>query len=367
MIVPSYFSTLANSQNLQFLLDTSQQMLDAQSIWRQWLTPGLPQMSLNFDSAIGRDRIAAAASIVDSDSPAPLRSRNKLELYKGKIPAIKEKFRMNQDDMRSIEVLRALPLAGGNNEALISFLTKDLQEAAVSGDKRVDLMLLQAVSTLSIDISTTNNPDGVAYGTIDLLPQTYQKQGVPVVWTDKVNATPVDDIENFIEINLNNRGRQFGSLKMSYELWLVFKQTTQVKSMLATFYNVGKTAATFAVTINNVNEFFAANNWPPIEVIRYVTNIETDGAATFVRGFNQYALSFCPAGKLGTLFQAISMEEVHAVASKNYAKYGATLVSKWAESDPLVEYTGMEMNAFPSINIDAVFVLTTNVVQASFV
>ena len=223
MIVPSYFANLAQSQNLQLLIDSAQANLEQQSIWRKWLNEGVPQMSLNFDSAIGRERIAAAASIVDSDAPAPLRSRNKLELYKGKIPAIKEKFRMNQDDMRSLEVLRALPLAGGNNDVLINFLNKDLQEAAVSGDKRIDHMLLQAISTLTIDVTTTNNPDGVVYGTIDLLAQSYQSQGVPVVWSN-VASTPITDIDNYVTINRDTRGRTFGKILMSQRLWNVFKK-----------------------------------------------------------------------------------------------------------------------------------------------
>lgn len=351
---------------MQFLLDTAQANLNKQSIWRNYLVQGTPQMSLNFDSAIGRDRVAAAASVVDSDAPAPLRSRNKLELYKGKIPAIKEKFRMQQDDMRSLEVLKSLNI-GNVGDDLTRFLDKDLQEAAVSGDKRIDLMLSQAMSTLTIDINTTNNPDGVAYGVIDLLAQSYQKQGVPTVWTDSVNATPIDDIQNFLELQWNSRGRSFGVIKMSYTLWLTFRKAKQVKDYLATYFNLQKTSASFAVTRENINEYFAANDMPPIEIMNEITHIEVDGQPTFVKGFNANNVSFMPSGIIGTLFNAISMERIHPVQNKTYAMYGATLVSKWSESDPLVEFTGMEMNAFPSINVDNVFVLTTNTVQASFV
>lgn len=368
MIIPSYYQNLASSQNLQFLIDSSQQNLDSQSIWRQWLTLGVPQVSLQFDSVIGRDRIAAAASIVDSDAPAPLRSRNKIERYSGKIPAIKEKFRMQQDDMRAIEVLRALPITvGGGPGALIDFLNKDLQEAAVSGDKRVDFMFLQALSTFSVDVNTTNNPDGAVYGTVDLLAQSYQSQGVPIVWTDKANATPIDDIENYIEWQSNTRGRLFGQLIMSYDLWLVFKQTAQVKAYLQSFFNTGKQSASYAVTLSNVNEFMAANGWPSITIINYTTNIEVDGKATFLKGFNPHNLVFAPVGKLGILYNAISMEKLHPVAGKNYADYGPTLVAKWAENDPLVEFTGMEMNAFPGLNIDGIFLLKTDTVLANFV
>jgi Phage major capsid protein E len=367
VIVPSYFSNLAENQNLQFLLDSAQLSLEQKSIWRDWLNLGLPQMSLSFDTAIGRERIAAAASIVDSDAPAPLRSRPKLELLKGKIPAIKEKFRMNQDDMRTLEVLRALPLGGNNNQALINFLNSDLQMAAVSGDKRVDLMLLQAISTLKIDVNTTNNPDGVAYGLIDLLAASYQAQGVPIVWTSSTTAKPITDIDNFLQINWNTRGRQFGRIVMSYELWQVFKKTTEVSDMLKSFFNIGKTNGTFANTLANVNDMFSANGWPAIEVINHVTNIEVDGVPSYIKGFNSNNVSFLPAGKIGTLYNAVSMEKIHPVKDKSYADFGPTLVSKWAESDPLVEFTGMEMNAFPGVDVDNIYLLETDTVQASFV
>jgi hypothetical protein len=42
-------------------------------------------------------------------------------------------------------------------------------------------------------------------------------------------------------------------------------------------------------------------------------------------------------------------------------------VGKWRENDPLVEFTGMEMNAFPVLNVDGIFIMQTNVVLASFI
>lgn len=363
MIVPSYYSNLASATNLQFLLDSSRLNLESKALWRKWLNLAPPQMELNFDSAIGRERIAAAASVVDSDAPAPLRSRNKLELYKGRIPAIKEKIPMNQNDMRTIEVLRALPLQG-NNEALIQFLDRDLQEVAASGDARVDIMMLQGVSTLTIDINTTNNPDGVAYGSIDLLPNANQLQGVPTVWSN-VASTPIDDIENFLQANWNLRGRRFEKILMSYELWINFKKTTQVRNYIASlFSNPGKTATSYTVTLENVNEYMAANLFPQIEIVNETRMVEVDGLPTYIKPFDSNNAVFVPAGKLGTLFNAISMEQLHPVPGKTYAKYGPSLIGKWCEQEPLREFTGMEMNAFPAVNVDGIFILKTNTVFA---
>lgn len=367
MTAPSYFQNLASSQSLQFLLDNSQHNLEQQSFWRTMLRQGLPTMQLNFDSAIGRERIAAAASIVDSDAPAPLRSRNKLEVYKGKIPTIKEKFRMNQDDMRALEVLRLLPINGGGSAGqLVDFLNKDLSEAAVSGDKRIDFMLMQQLSTLTVDVSATNNPDGIVLGVIDLLAKSYQKQGVPVVWSDLVNADPISDILAFTQYVWSTKGRQFGKILMSYDLWLNVMNSAKVKTYVSAFFNIGKQSASFAMTLDTVNQVLTANNLPSIEVIKHTTHIEVDGKPTFIKPFDVNAVSFMPMGNIGTLHTAVSMESIHPVAGKSYANFGPTLLSKWSDSDPLVEWTGMEMNAFPMVDIDNIFILTTNVVQAAF-
>lgn len=366
-IVPSYFGDLANAQNMQAMIDNSLDALQTQSFWRNWLDEGIPQMSLTFETAIGRDRIEAAASIVDEDSPAPLRSRNTIELLTGKIPAIKEKFQLKQSEMRDLEVIKALNIQGGNKAALIQKFYNDVANCATSGDKRVDIMMLQGYSTFNIDVSVTNNPDGVAYGSVDLLAKSYQAQGVPVAWSDAANATPIDDIEGYLQYIWNTYGRQFGVLRMSYDLWLKFKKSAQVKSMLQTYYNVGKGNASFAVTPTKVNEMFAENGWPMIELINLSYNVEKDGKPQIIKPFNVNNLVFSPAGKLGTLVNGVSMEDIHRVAGKTYAKYGPTLVSKWAQSDPLIEWTGMEMLAFPAIDVDGIFILKTNTVQASFV
>lgn len=365
-LAPSIFLDLASQQNLQFLLDTSQDNLDAQSIWRTWLDLAPPQYSLDFETVIGRDRISAAASIVDEDSEAPIRSRNTLEIYRGTMPSMKEKFKLTQKEMRQLKVLQNMPIIGGSDR-LLAFLNKDLQEVAVSADKRIDLMMLNAMSNLSVDLSVTNNPDGAVFGTVDLLAQSYQKQGVNIVWTDSANAKPLLDIQQFVQFQYQTRGRQFGQIVMSYDLWLVFIQCTSVMTALQAYFNTKVASNTYALTEENVNLYLQANKLPIIQVISHVTMVEKDGKPTFVKGFNANNVMFAPAGKIGELANAVCMEEDTPVEKKSYAKYGITLVSKWSDDDPLTEFTGMEAYAFPSLDVDNIFILTTNVQQTSFV
>src|SRR5690348_7888802 len=101
-IVASLFGNLASNQNLQAMIDNSIDAFQAESVWRNYLDWGVPQIELTFATAIGRSRIEAAASIVDPDSPAPLRGRASLEKLEGKIPTMKQAFSLNQSDYRSL-------------------------------------------------------------------------------------------------------------------------------------------------------------------------------------------------------------------------------------------------------------------------
>jgi hypothetical protein len=369
MIVPSFYGTFADSANIQAYLDRTQDMLYGRSIWRNLLDEGIPQASLTFETAIGRSRIEAAASVVDPDAPAPLRSRSGLESLNGKIPTMKEKFRLNQADMRALMAIQENGRFNDNArvQALLKSLYDDVSKAAVAGDKRVDIMLLQGLSTLLIDTSATLNPDGAAYGTVPLLARAYQRQGVPIVWSNAAGSFPITDIETFINAVRAATGRSFSKILMSLEQWLVFKKSAQVIDMVKSYYNIGKTNGTYAATIDAVNEMFTANRWPMIEIIDYSAGIESDGIISTIRPFSTTSVVFVPDGKLGVLQNAYSMEVARPVPGKSYANFGPTLVGKWMEQEPLSEFTAMEMNAFPALtDIDGIYVLKTETVLASY-
>lgn len=369
MIIPSFFGEDASTPSIQALVDDTLETLQAKSFWRTFLDVDLPQASLSFEQVIGRSRIEAAASIVDIDADAPLRANATLEKYYGAIPTMKEAFYLKQSEIRDLLSLQESQLLGGNAsvQALIAKLYDHVSQAAVAGDKRVDILLLQAISTLALDVSVTYNPDGAALGAIDLLPKSYQKQGVPITWdTNLTTATPIDDIDTFSEFINATFGRDFGRIVMSRKKWRIFRRMTQVTQQLVAFYNIGKQAASYAPTLDAVNEMFDANGWPMIEIINDVVGIESDGIVSPFRFFSDDNIVFMPSGKVGTLKNAVPMERLRPLENISYADFGPTLVKKWADNRPYKEVTEMEMNACPAINTDAIFLLQTNVQQDTF-
>ncbi|WP_256013115.1 major capsid protein [Desertivirga xinjiangensis] len=362
-IVASLFGDLAQGQNLQALIDDMLEQLYAESYWRTYLEWGLPQTELTFSTAIGRARIEAAASLVDPDAPAPLRSRNALEKLDGKIPTMKEKFALNQDDYRKLKALEALPISDeSKKQALIKALWDDMKNAALSTDRRLDIMFFQGVSTFAIDATLLNNPDGVAYGSIPLLAKPSQKRGVAKVWTDPT-ADPFTDIEDLVAYAATF-GRSFKEIWIDLEMWLSMKKLTAVKSAISGYQNPGSNK-NFVVTESSVNEYLVSNKLPMIKILNIRKGIEKDGIIDAINPFKKENVVFIPDGKLGIVHNAIAIEEWEKVEGINYAKYDRALLSKWRDNDPWREYTNVELNAFPALeSIDGIYILQTDVVAA---
>lgn len=362
-VVPSLFGDLAQAQNLQTLIDDQKQLLYGKSIWRNYLDWGLPQTELTFATAIGRSRIEAAASIVDPDSSAPLRSRRTLEKLEGKIPTMKEKFSLNQDDYRKLKLLETLPMSDDARvNMLIAKLWDDVENAASSTDKRLDIMFLQGISTFAIDVSLLNNPDGAVFGTVDLLAKPDQKRTVAKVWTDPT-ADPFKDIENVVNYAAAS-GREFEEIWIDRETWFGMKNLAAVKSAIGSLYNPAP-ATSYIVTLSAVNEYLVENQLPTIKIINERRGVEKDGKVETINPFKKENVVFKPAGKLGIVHNAVSIENWEAFQGVNYANYDRTLISKWRDNDPWREYTQAELNAFPALEqIDGIFLLQTDVATA---
>ncbi|RNL50774.1 major capsid protein [Pedobacter jejuensis] len=358
MIVDSIFGDLARPANIQGVLDGQLPLLFAKSKWRQYLDWGLPQTDLTFESIIGRSRIEAAASIVDPDAPAPFRSRGKLESLKGKIPTMKEAFRLNQSDYRKLKAMQNLPISDeAIKQLLIKRLDDDVTNAGISTDYRIDIMFYQGISTFTIDAGIINNPDGANLGTIPLLNEPYQKRGVIKSW-DHVdnNADIFKDIEDTVAFAAS-KGRKFKEIWIDNEKWLKIKKNTTVSTTLGSFFRQTRDVS---ATLSTVNEYMVENGLPPFVLINERRNVEIDGLDTIINPFEKNNVVFIPDGKLGIVHNAIAIEEWEPIDGINYAKYDRALISKWRENNPWQEFTGVELNAFPALEaIDGIYIQET--------
>lgn len=356
-------SLFPGSSNIQLMIDASATRY-APLWYPQYFDVAPPQTSLTYTSVIGRNRIEAAATVVSRGSKTPLRSRQGLEKLNGEIPPISEMFSLDENQYR--DYLSIQSATGVSDEVkrnqMLDLVWGDVKRAGDAPHKRVDALALMAVSTGTIKINVTNNPDGAVQPDIDLLMPASNKKNAAVSWAIKETATPITDIETVVE-DARGRGLSFAKILMTKTLWLKFKKAKEVVDSLIAYYYASKPAAGFnpiaVSTIEKVNEFLSANMLPIIEIVDTQIGVEKDGKVSPFEFFEANNVAFVPAGKLGVIKNALAMEQLRPTAGIDYANYNGVLISKWSENEPWGEHTKGEWNAFPALEaIDSMYILT---------
>lgn len=351
----------AYAEKLQVMVDSS---LDKFApLWfPNYFDWGIPQTSLTFTGVVGRSRIEAAASVIARGSAAPLRSRAALEKYSGEIPPISEKFAMDEQAYRDYMTLQALQVSDSVKKSqLLNLMFDDVKKAGDSAMKRMEIMTLEAISTGKISLTLTNNPDGVVLANaLDLLMPAGNKKNAAVTWSTVASATPLVDINTMVDY-FSGLGVKAAKMLMTRATFLKMIKTTEVKEAVGTFMGA-RSVTKVMPTLQNVNDFLDANQLPIIEIVDVAIGVEKDGVISTIRPFEDTNVAFVPAGKLGKIHNAIAIEEMRPVESVSYAKYNNALISKWAQNEPFLEYTKVELNAFPGLDtIDAIGLLSTTV------
>ena len=327
-------------------------------VWfKKYFDWGVPTTSLTFVSVIGRSRIEAAASIVDRNSPAPVRSRQGLEKLSGTIPAIKESFQMNEDEYRNYLTVQNMSLSDeAKRTMLLDMMFGDLKKAGDAGMKRVDIMVLQALSLGKVTVNAANNPDGLILTDIPLLMPATNFKTVIEKWSVSATADPIQDIQTIV-VNADAEGKSFEKILMTLTSFWKFQNCAKVIAKLNAFYRLDSKAQTTG-TLEQINQFLLANQWPVIEIVNVTVGIEKDGLITPYKPFNDTSVSFIPSGKLGLIHNAFAIEQMEPVQGINYATFEKVLLKKYRTSNPWGEFTDCELNAFPGVEaIDRIYIL----------
>lgn len=352
--VKSIFGPYADK--LQVMVDASQDKFAP--VWfGQYFDWGIPKISLSYETVIGRTRIEAAASVVAHQSSAPLRSRDKLEKLTGEVAAIKEKFQMTESDYRDYLTLQSLNVdEQTKKKALLDLMFSDVKRVGDASMKRIDMMVLQAISTGKISMTATNNPDGIVTGDIDLLMPADNFKKVTEKWSIPASAKPITDIKNIVEA-AEDKGRSFAKMLMTRTTFWKLQKCDETLSMMAGYFRMGTNQKRVG-TIDEINEMLSSNGFPTIELVNESIGVESDGIISVQKPFKDTSVSFIPAGKLGVINNAIPIEQMKPVNGISYATYNNGLISKWSETDPYTEWTAVELKAFPGVSaIDAIYIL----------
>lgn len=338
------------AEQLQVLIDTNIEKFK-EPFFPKYFGMGTPQMGLTYATVIGKARIEAAASVVAHGSEAPLRSRAGLDKLSGEIAALKVKRKMDEQNYRDYLTMQAVNVSDqAKKSQILQFIWDDVKYVVDSVTARLDIMVSQALSTGTIPINATTNPDGIVSGTIDLLvPSEHNETGTAAFgwtltgrnWANSGSATPITDIRKLTQDLWNDEGIVHDKVLMTPSKWWDVQKTQEVVDTFDGSPNIA-----------NFNTFMQSNQLPIVEVVNVRAKIEKDGVLTSVNTWedNKY-ITFVPDGQLGTIHNALSVEQVSPVQGVDYATNNNMLVSKWAQTEPFGEFTRGEIAAFPGLEV----------------
>lgn len=359
----SMFGSVVDQETLQIMIDTRLEKFN-QPWFKQYFQFAVPQLSLTYSSVLGSSTITPAASYVTRDGETPLRSRETLSKMTGEIPPIKVMRAMNEEQVRNYKVLQSLSAVSDQdkkNQAL-KLVWDDVKYVSEAVEKRIDITVAQAISTGTISITEDNNPDGIVVGNIDLKMPDDNKINADTAWSDATNSKPLSDIVNLVN-TASAKGLVFAKILIDRMKILQFMQSKEVKDTVGTFFGLSAAARnsqTAPLTSDRINEYMTAAKLPVFEVVDIRVPIETDGTPSIINPFESSNLAFIPEGQLGEIKNAIAIEEMEKVEKVIYSKKDRTLISKWKQNEPFIEWTKAELNAFPVVNtIKYIYLLST--------
>lgn len=313
---------------------------------------------LDGKTLIGSVGSRVAAHVISYNSKAPEAGRKSLTTKYFDIPKIAQSRRKEEKEILEHKITRSIR----GNDAVIEDYFNDIDFVYDSCMARLEWMALTALSTGYLQLSTTNNPQGIINETtIDFGLPTANKQVVSVVWntTNAGNGTMVP-ITDFLAV-----------VKAARALGITFKRmlmTTDTFDLMCTatgftkyFANTQLSSVTTALTLENINNVLIAYRIPPITLIETSVNIEAkSGALTATNPWSTTHILFIPDIAVGNMYNGPIAEQVERPDGVLMSTRGNVSLSIRREYNPVSVLTKGECNAFPSWpSVDRCFSLYT--------
>ena len=311
------------------------------------------------------NRSIVAADVVSLESSLPLKKRDVIESASGTIPKLGLKYERGEKFISDINVMRA---KGVDEEQIAVKVLDDVNKCYDGIEVRKEIMFEQALST-----GLTVIKDGTMYagndGTgirVDYGYPAANAFNAATTW-GSTGYAPITDIRTMIDA-ADAKGVTISHLWMNRSKFDEIRTSEEGKQLAATFAGVVVTqtnrlpvpgraafndamADEFGVTVHVVNGSFRE------QLPNGTFNTVTPWEATSVIGTT--------SENVGRLVYGTLAEETNPVADVQYEKSGThVLISKFSETDPLVEYTAAQALCIPVIDgVSSIYKLSTTAAE----
>lgn len=362
----SLFGKLTEMIQLYFdaVSEKNKQLFDNVQITKycDWDTPS---EKFDFEAILGKYNISVAAPTIGLFSKEPVLGSEGLETFKEEVLHHAIDLPMREKDQREILSIMASGLLTDETkkQKLIKLMFGDVNTVVASIYSKLDLIFLGALSNEGVfELNATNNPEGGVRGTINYNQPAENIVSATTQWTD-ANIETVDCFEDIQEImELASDKVTLAKILLSPAKLHYMLRTKKMKQLIW-----GTDKSSRMVNLKDVNSYLQENDFPILEPIRRTVRIQNGRSYTEVKPWNTKNIVFVPAGKLGTIKNALDGTELKGVMPEpglSVSKYERVIVKKWCkgESDGSnhVEHTKAESYSLPVIEeINGIYTLKT--------
>lgn len=295
--------------------------------------------SLSAKTLVGAEGSRVAAHVISYDSKAPEAGRKTISTQYFDIPKTAQSRTKSEMEILEHEITKAMQ----GNDAVIEDYFNDVDFVFDSVEARMEWFSLQALSLTKIQLSTTNNPQGIVNETvIDFGMPAANKAFASAVWA----TTAAKVVTDFTAVA--KAGRALG-LTFQYALMNQDQIDLAFAGTELLGYFTGLNNVVSPIDLATVNRLLTARNLPQIVRIETYVGIENKaGTITQTNPWSSTHVLFVPEILQGNMFNGPIAEQIEKPDGVIMSKKGNVSVTIQKAYNPVRVVTKAETNVFPS-------------------
>ena len=342
------------TKNVQIRIDKAselQKRLFDQVLYTRWLDWDNPTIGLDFEELVGKYNITVVAPTIGIDSKEPILQTEGIETIKKSVMNHALTLPLSMKDYRKIlQILDSKSISDKQKtQQLVNIMWGNVQTVVNSVEGKLDMIFLGLLSNHGVfTFDENNNPEGPIRGGISMNFPQVNLATAKTQWTEE-NIDTVDPMEDVFElIDAAEDKTSLSKILCAPSRISYMCRTKKMKQMIW-----GTDKSSKIVTLKDINEYMLSNDYPVFEKVRRRLRVQKGRQFLGYNPWNEKNLVGIPEGKLGTVKNAYSDNELKQESDVAYSNYGRIRISQWnvgeTKGDNHGEFTKAESLSLPII------------------
>ena len=342
------------TKNVQIRIDKGselQKQLFDKVLYTRFLDWDDPTIGLDFEELVGKYNITVVAPTIGIDSKEPILQTEGIETIKKSVMNHALTLPLSMKDYRKIlQILDSKSISDKQKtKQLVNIMWGNVQTVVNSVEGKLDMIFLGLLSNHGVfTFDENNNPEGPIRGGISMNFPQANLATAHTQWTE-ANLDTVDPMEDVFElIDAAEDKSNISKILCAPSRISYMCRTKKMKQMIW-----GTDKSSKIVTLKDINEYMLSNDYPVFEKVRRKLRVQKGKQFLSYTPWNEKNLVAIPDGKLGTVKNAYSDNELKQESDVAYSNYGRIRISQWnvgeTKGDNHGEFTKAESLSLPII------------------